>query len=91
MQRVYGDLATPELLEGTCAFRAFGSNRDASEVQRRALRALGELQAPCGERKAREEEEPGGKGTGDKGKKGGSKGGGKEDTGETVPGRVPGI
>ena len=70
LQATYGDLATPELLQGTCAFKKFGENKKASEMQRRALSALGELQPPQGERKEKEEDGEGKKRVTGEGKKG---------------------
>ena len=46
LRRVYGSLARPGLESSTCAFKLFQKDEESSELQRRALEAIGELQAP---------------------------------------------
>jgi hypothetical protein len=49
MEEVYGSLATADLTRTTCSFELFRGSGRGSEVQRRALDAVGSLPAPRGQ------------------------------------------
>ena len=97
LRKKYGRLAEAGLERSTCAFHLMQENLEASEVQRRAMGAIGGVRAPRGMRR-QVKEGTGGKGAKEgKGKTGngrGKKGGGKQARkrrvlGEEAPGPHP--
>lgn len=46
IEKVYGKLTDAELIRGTCSFKKNKMNSSSTELQRRALEALGELPPP---------------------------------------------
>ena len=45
LQKTYGVLADKDLIKGTCGFKKFLENKTSTEVQKQALRTIGELPA----------------------------------------------